>query len=451
MTDRHRGDGSRPADGLRPTWSRSSRPVARRVVQPLQAFLETETSSAILLLFATVVALVWVNAFGDTYPRFWGTNLVIRLGPWTLSNDLRGWVSDGLMTLFFLLVGLEIKRELLTGELRERRAALLPIVAAVGGMIVPAAIYLAFTAGTNAAGGFGIAMPTDVVFALAVLALAEGLPPGLRALLLALAIVDDLGSVVVVAVAYPERVEVVALLVAAALLTTYGALWRIHVRSVVVYVALGVAAWIAVSQAGLSPTISGVAVGLLTPAVAFQRPRAVSQEAHRVADETVDDPRPPDADAPHWLYLGDLSREAVSPLARAEAFLLPWVSFVVVPLFALAYAGIEISRGAIADAVTTRLGVGILASRLIGKPVGITAAITIALAFGATLPPGVRLRHVIGAGAAAGIPFTVSLYLAQLSMPADQLDVATVAILVAAVACGLAGVAILRTAGRRDR
>src|SRR5262245_54404769 len=451
MTDRNTGDRSRPADGLRPTWSRSSRPVARRVVQPLQAFLETETSSAILLLFATVVALVWANSLGDSYPRFWGTNLVIRLGPWTLSNDLRGWVSDGLMTLFFLLVGLEIKRELLTGELRERRAALLPIVAAVGGMIVPASIYLAFTAGTGDAGGFGIAMPTDVVFALAVLALAGRLPPGLKALVLALAIVDDLGSVVVVAATYPEGVEVVPLLAAAALLAAYGALWRIHVRSVVVYIVLGVAAWIAVSQAGLSPTISGIAVGLLTPAVAFQRPRAVSQEAHRVADETVDDPRPPDADAAHWLYLGDLSREAVSPLARAEAFLLPWVSFLVVPLFALAYAGIEVSRGTVADAVSTRLGLGILLARLVGKPLGITLAIVIALALGASAPARVRTAHLIGMGVAAGIPFTVSLYLAQLALPAESRAMATVAILVAAVACGLAALAILRTVGRRGR
>jgi len=450
MTNRHAGDHSSPSESVRPTWSRSTRPVARRVAQPLQAFLETETSSAVLLLAATVVALGWANApFGDTYSTFWGTELTLRLGRWTLSNDLRGWVADGLMTLFFLLVGLEIKRELLTGELRERRAALLPIAAAVGGMLVPALIYLAFTAGTDAASGFGVAMPTDVVFALAVLALARNMPPGLRVLLLALAIVDDLGSIVVVATTHPESVEVVPLLVAVSLLALYGLLWRIHVRSVAVYVALGVASWISVSQAGLSPTISGVAVGLLTPAVAFQRPRAVSEEAHRVANETVDDPRPPDADAAHWLYLGGLSREAVSPLARAEAFLLPWVSFLVVPLFALAYAGIEISRGAIAEAVTTRLGLGILASRLIGKPVGITVAIAIAAAFGVTLPTGVRTRHVIGMGAAAGIPFTVSLYLAQLSLPADLLETATVAILVAAGACGAAGLLILRGIGQR--
>ena len=448
MTDRHAEDDSPRPDAVRPTWSLSNRPVARRVFQPLQAFLQTETSSALLLLFATIAALVWANAFGDSYPTFWGTNLTIRLGPWTISHDLRGWVSDGLMTLFFLLVGLEIKRELLTGELRERRAALLPIAAAVGGMLVPALIYLAFTAGTDATSGFGVAMPTDVVFALAVLALAGRLPPGLRVLLLGLAIVDDLGSIVVVAVTYPESVEVVPLLVAVGLLTLYGGLWRIHVRSLVLYVALGVAAWVAVSEAGVSPTIAGVAVGLLTPAVAFQRPRAVSEEARRVADRTVDDPEPPDADAPSWLSLAGLAREAVSPLARAEAFLLPWVSFLVVPLFALAYAGIELSRGSIADAATSRLGLGILASRLVGKPLGISLAVVVALALGAALPTGVRRRHLVGMALAAGIPFTVSLYIARFSLPADLVETATVAILLAAAACGLLGFAVLRGSGR---
>ena len=432
-------------DEIRAPWSRSDRVVPRRIVQPLQAFLEIEISSAVLLVVATATALLWANALGDTYSTFWGTRLSIHVGSWEVSNDLRGWVSDGLMTLFFVLVGLEIKRELLTGELRHRRAALLPVAAAAAGMLLPAAIFLAFTSGTPAASGFGVAMPTDVVFALAVLALGGALPPGLKALLLALAIVDDLGSIVVVALTHPERVDILPLLLAVGVLVAYGALWRINVRSVVVYVALGVAAWLAVSQAGISPTIAGVAVGLLTPAAAFQRPGSVSEEAHRVANQTLDDPSPPDADAAQWLYLGRLSREAVSPLARAEAFLLPWVSFVVVPLFALASAGIKVSMRTAADAVTTRLGLGILTSRLIGKPVGIMLAVLVALAFGAVLPSGVRMPHVIGMSVAAGIPFTVSLYIAQLALPARDLDTATVAILVAAGACGLAAVAILRT------
>ena len=390
-------------------------PIARRLLQPLQAFLETETSSAILLLVATMVALVWANAFGHAYPRFWGTELTIGIGRWSMTHDLRDWVSDGLMTLFFLLAGLEIKREVVTGELRERRAALLPVAAAVGGMIVPAAIYLAFTAGTDAASGFGAAMPTDVVFALAVLALARRLPAGLRALLLALAIVDDLGSVVVVAFTYPETVNLAPLLVAIALLGAYGALWRIRVRFAVIYAALAIAVWVAVSEAGISPTIAGVALGLLTPAVEARRPDADREEAR------------------------------VSPLAGLEALLLPWVTFVVVPLFALAYAGIELSRGTVANVVTSRLGLGILAARLLGKPLGIGLAVVLAAWLGATLPAGVRPRHVLGMAAAAGIPFTVSLYIARSSLPAPLVSTATVAILLAAAVCGLVGFAILRS------
>ena len=374
MTERHTEDDLPPPDPLRRSRRRWTRPVARRIVQPLQVFLETETSSAVLLLGAALVALAWANApFAGSYEAFWDTDLTIGVGRWSLSHDLRGWVSDGLMTLFFLLVGLEIKRELLTGELRERRAAFLPIAAAAGGMIVPAAIYLAFTAGTDAASGFGAAMPTDVVFALAVLALARRLPPGLKALLLALAIVDDIGSVVVVAVTYPETVDLAPLLVAAALVAAYGAVAR----------------------------------------------------SHAARDD------PPD----------------IPPLARAEAFLLPWVSFAVVPLFALAYAGIEVSRGIVAEAMGTRLGLGLLASRLVGKPLGIGLAIAAALALGALMPRGVRPRHVLGMAAAAGIPFTVSLYVAQFSLPATLVPTATVAILLSGATCGALGFAILRGSG----
>jgi Na+:H+ antiporter, NhaA family len=444
MTDRSSDGAQMPPSGVRPSWSRSKRPIARRVVQPFQAFLETETSSAILLLGAAIVALLWANSpFGDSYERFWSTNLTIGVGDWAISYDLRGWVSDGLMTLFFLVVGLEIKRELLTGELREWRAAVVPVAAAVGGMVVPAVIYLALTAGSDAAKGFGIAMPTDVVFALGVLALVGRLPPGLKAILLTLAIVDDLGSVLVVAFAYRGGVEWQPLAIALASLAVYGLLWRINVRALIVYVALGMAAWVALGEAGVSPTLAGVALGFLTPAVAFQRPRTVSQEAHRVADETVDEPEPPDADAPHWLYLGQLSREAVSPLARAEAFLLPWASYLVVPLFALAFAGIDLSGKALTDAATSRMGFGILVSRVVGKPLGIGLVTVIALWLGAGLPADVRGRHMLGLGVVAGIPFTVSLYIAEISLPVALIPTATVAILLAAFVAGALGLVVL--------
>jgi len=452
MTDQtERNDAPGSSDGLRPSWSRSSRRLPRKVVQPLQAFLQTEISSAILLLAATAAALIWANApFSESYQGFWGTELTIRIGTRALTHDLQGWVSDGLMSVFFLLVGLEIKRELLTGELRDRRRAAMPALAALGGMLVPAVVYLAITWGSPAADGFGIAMPTDIVFVLAVLSLARTATPGLKALLLALAIVDDLGSIVIVAAFYSEGIEAPALVGALAIFIAYALFWRIGVRAVVVYVALGIAAWVALDASGVSPTIAGVIIAFLTPAVAFQRPRHVSIEAHRVADLTVDEPDPPDADAAQWLDLARLSRETVSPLARAEALLLPWSSYVVVPLFALANAGVQLSGHAIAGAASGRLGLGILASRIVGKPLGIAIAVLLALRWGlGRLPEGVDRRHLLAAGVVAGIPFTVSLFIAELALPPRLVEPATVAIILAAAATGLLGFVLLRRTGGR--
>ena len=451
MTDRtERNDAPDPSEGLRPSWSRSSRRLPRKVVQPLQAFLQTEISSAILLLAATAAALIWANApFSESYERFWGAELTIRIGTRALTHDLQGWVSDGLMTVFFLLVGLEIKRELLTGELRDRRRAALPALAALGGMLVPAAIYLAFTAGTEAADGFGIAMPTDIVFALAVLTLARNAPAGLKALLLTLAIVDDLGSIVVVAFVDSSDVDGLALAVALGIFVAYAVSWRIGVRAVVVYVALALASWVALDAGGVAPTLAGVVIAFLTPAVAFQRPRHVSAEARRVADLTVDEPDPPDADAAHWLDLARLSRETVSPLARAEALLLPWSSYLVVPLFALANAGVRLSGHAVAEAASSWLGLGILTSRIVGKPLGIALTVLVVLRLGlGTLPEGVRRGHVVAVGAVAGIPFTVSLFVAELALPARLVEPATVAIMLAAAAAGLIGFLLLRRSAR---
>ena len=326
----------------------------------------------------------------------------------------------------------------------------MPVIAAVGGMLVPAGVYLAITWGTAAADGFGIAMPTDIVFVLAVLSLARTATPGLKAFLLALAIVDDLGSIVIVAAFYSEGIEAAALVSALAIFIAYALFWRIGVRAVVVYVALGVAAWVALDASGVSPTIAGVVIAFLTPAVAFQRPRHVSIEAHRVADLTVDEPDPPDADAAQWLDLARLSRETVSPLARAEALLLPWSSYVVVPLFALANAGVQLSGHAVAEAATGRLGVGILASRIVGKPLGIAIAVLLALRWGlGRLPEGVDRGHVVVAGVVAGIPFTVSLFVAELALPARFVEPATMAIMLAAAATGLLGYVLLRRLGGR--
>jgi Na+:H+ antiporter, NhaA family len=438
---------SRQDGVLQVPWSRSQRTVARRIVQPLQSFLETEASSGALLLGAAVIALAWANSpWSESYETFWTTTLGVRAGDLVIEADLRDWVNDGLMSLFFLVVGLEVKRELATGELRERRAASLPVVAALGGMVIPALLYLAVTAGTNGASGWGAAMPTDLAFAIGLMALA--MPRGsrgLRVFLLTLALADDIGSIVVVSIAYAGDVIWAWLAAALAVGLVIAILQRIHVRATPVYVALGVIMWLVVREAGVSPTVVGAALGFLTPAVPFQRPRAVSDEAHRVADATVDDPYPPDADAPQWLRLASLTREAVSPLARVEAALHPWTSFVVAPLFALANAGVPLSTDALAAPGGRRVALAMVLARVIGKPLGISLFVAIAIRAGiARRPPGGSWLHLVGVAAAAGIPFTVSLFVADLALPSHLLDAAKLGIFASWLLAGALAFGMLR-------
>lgn len=439
-----------PDEGLRVPWSRSQRAVARRIVQPLQSFLEAEASSGILLLGAAVLAIAWANSpWSATYEDLWRTGLILRIGDHVLREDLRHVVNDGLMALFFLVVGLEIKRELLTGELRDPRAAALPVVAAVGGMIVPALIYVVLNSGGDAARGWGVPMATDIAFALGVLTLAaRTAPASLKPFLLTLAIVDDIGAILVIALFYSGGVDTSALLVAAGLIGATVALQRFDVRSGVVYVTIGVALWVAFYESGVHPTIAGVILGLLTPAQPFQRPRAVSAEAIRTAETTVDHPDPPDADAPEWLRLAWLSREAVSPLARAEAALHPWTSYVVIPIFAFANAGVVLSAGSVADAVSSPVTLGVVLGLVVGKIVGILLATTIAIRTGlGRLPVGCRWRQMVGLSAVAGIGFTVSLFVAELAFVDGRLaDEAKVGILTASAIAGAVGFVILRTA-----
>jgi Na+:H+ antiporter, NhaA family len=450
------GAGDQPRDRtVRASWSRTTRPGPRLVVRPLQAFLETEQAGGILLLLGATAALVWANSpWSASYERLWETELTIRVGGWSISEDLRHWVNDGLMALFFFVVGLEIKRELTTGELREPRAAALPVVAAVGGMIVPALVYLALNTSGEGTRGWGIPIATDIAFALGVLAIASsGLPHSLKSFLLTLAIVDDIGAILVIALFYSEGVSWAPLGVAIGLLLLMLALQRLHVRWTVVYVILGISVWLATFESGVHATIAGVALGLLTPAVPFQRPRAVSEEARRVADETVDDPFPPDEDAHRWLHLSGLSREAVSPLARAEQLLHPWTSYLIVPVFALGNAGIVLSGSALERAATSSVTFGIVAGLVLGKMVGIAGAAAIATKIGiARLPEGVGWWHLSGTAGLAGIGFTVSLFITGLAFKDGALqDAAKIGIVAASLVAGLLGVALLRLSNRRGR
>ena len=434
---------------LRAPWSRSSGMVARRIAQPLQAFLEAEASSGILLLAAAALGIAWANSpWADAYEDLWHNVIALRVGDWVLREDLRHWVNDGLMSLFFLVVGLEIKREFLTGELRDPRQAAVPVVAALGGMVVPALLFVGVNLGGEGAHGWGIPMATDIAFALGVLTLAaRHAPPGLKPFLLTLAIVDDIGAIIVIAIFYSSGVALAPLGVAAGLVLAILLLHRFDVRATLVYVALGVGVWLAFFESGVHPTIAGVLLGLLTPSTPFQRPSAVSAEAVRTAEETVDSPEPPDVDAPQWLRLAWLSREAVSPLARVEAALHPWTSYVVIPLFAFANAGVAFSSDAVAEAATSRITLGVVLGLVVGKLVGIVASSALAVRMGiGQLPEGMQWSHLVGTAAVAGIGFTVSLFITELAFVGTPLlPEAKVGILVASMVAGILGFAILRS------
>jgi Na+:H+ antiporter, NhaA family len=441
------GSVRRQDQDIRPPWSRSDRRVPRLVLRPLQEFLSTSTASATLLAAAAIVALVWASWPGSSYEAFWGTVGEVRLGSWSIALDLRHWVNEGLMTLFFLVVGLEIKRELLTGELRRFRVAFLPLIVATSGMAVPALLYLALVRGGAGVRGWAIPMATDIVFALAVLALGgPAVPAGLRSLLLALAIIDDIGSLVVVAFLDPGSASTAWMIVVVVLASLVAVFPRLHIRASAVYVALGVAIWYGLLRAGLHPALAGVLVGLLTPAEPFQRPRAVSEEARRTADETADDPSPADADAHQWLRLADLSREAVSPLARVEHLLLPWTSFLVLPLFALANLGVELSTGALAAAAGSAVAWAIVVGRVFGKLLGIWGGAVLASRVGLVdLPAEVSDRHLAGMAIAAGTGFTVPLFIAELVFGGTPLlDQARIGLLAASVVSAVAGTLFLR-------
>jgi len=441
-----------PEDRLIPSWSRSPRASARLVAGPIRSFMAWEAAGGAALLLATVVALVWANVDTAGYEAFWSTPITLGVDGSVLDTDLAKVVNDGLMALFFLLIGLEVKRELAVGELSSPKAATVPIAAALGGMLVPAAIFLAFNAGGPAQAGWGIPMATDVAFALAVLAaLRSRVPPSLWAFLLGVAVIDDIGAIIVIAVAYSGGISGAWLAAAFAALAAFWLLTRLHVQARVPYVALGILAWAFTAASGVHATIAGVAVGLLTPAVPLQRPAAVSAEAHRVADETSDAPASPDAESASWMHLAELSRQAVSPLTRAVHALHPWTSFVILPIFALANAGIVFGAGALSAAGATGAALGVGLGLLLGKAIGVPLGAWLVVRAGlGSVPRGVRWSQMLGIGLVAGIGFTVSLFITDLAFddPALQ-DAARIGVLAGSMVAAIAGATVLWVAARR--
>jgi NhaA family Na+:H+ antiporter len=451
-------DDADAAASVRHAWSASDRYVPRTFVQPLQRFLDTEAAGGVVLIVAALAAIVWANGpFGTSYETFWGTPLQVELGGLLHIDhlDLRAWVNDALMAFFFFVAGLEIKRELVHGDLRDPKAAALPAIAAIGGMIVPAMIYLAFNRGGDGGGGWGIPMATDIAFAVGVLSLlGDRVPSGAKIFLLTLAIADDIGAIVVIAIFYTDTLATGWLAGAVAGLVVMALLRNLDVRSLAPFIALGAWVWLALLESGVHATLAGVSVALLTPAWSFYDPCRFAPDARRLVDEVeapfADDILTDDELDRTESALAELSRlttETRSPLERLESGLAPWTAFVIVPIFAVANAGVPFSADALADAVTNPVTAGVALGLVLGKPIGITLATLIAVRLGVgVLPRGTGWSHVVGLGMTGGIGFTVALFVTGLSFDDPVLtDAAKMGIFAASIVSGLVGLAMLRS------
>src|SRR6266498_65025 len=406
---------------------------ARNLKTPLREFLRTETGGAVVLLAATLAALAWANVHASSYQTVWGTRISVRVGDAGLSQDLRQWVNSGLMTLFFFVVGLEARREFDMGELRDRRRLTLPLAAGVGGMVVPVAIYLAANAGRLSVHGWGTAMSTDTAFALGMLALVGRSFPGrLRAYLLTVTVVDDIVALAVIAIVYSPDVALPALLAALGIL---GAMLLVRARGVrygPVYALLGTAAWVALHFSGVDPVVVGLAMGLLT--YAYPAARGDLERATEVFRLFREQPTP---ELARSAQTGVAS--AISPNERLQQLYHPWTSYVIVPLFALANAGITITGDLLGRAFTSPVTLGILIGYVVGKPVGILGASWLVTRLsGGRLRPPTGWAALAGGGFIAGIGFTVSLLIADLAFEGDQLEEAKLGVLSAALCASLA-------------
>ena len=400
-----------------------------RFVRPAQEFIQTESASALLLMAAALAALFWANSpWRGEYEELLGTILGFDLGFWDVEGTVHFWVNDVAMVLFFFVIGLEIKREITVGELSDPRVVVTPIAGAIGGMLLPLGLFLLIAQGGAERSGWAIPMATDIAFALGVAALlGSRVSLGLRATLLTFAIVDDIGTVAVIALFYSSDVQLDQIALAAATVSLMFLLYRVGIHSMIVFAGLGIVAWAATLESGVHPTTLGAILGVLTP----WRPAAPLQGFVGTAEELLDRFRAgggsPDSPLGHdqivdsLLSLGDLTDDAVPHIDRLEHRLHPWVAYLVVPAFALANAGVQLTPGAIGDAVGSTVTWGVVVGLVIGKPVGLLAAMWLAIRFGASWPAGVSWRGAIAISLVAGIGFTVALFVGDLAYADEAL------------------------------
>jgi len=424
--------------------------LARLAGRPLERFIRIEAASGVLLLVTAAVAIVWANSpWAESYVRLWHTPIGLRIATFTFERTLEWFVNDVLMVIFFFVVGMEIHRELRHGELSEWRRAALPAAAAVGGMLVPAGLYLALAGGTETRSGWGVPMATDIAFAVGILTLlGKRVPAALRVLLLALAIIDDLGAILVIALFYSSDIRPKGLLVAALGFAAILFMQRLGVRAKLAYAVPSVFAWAGIFASGIHPTIAGVIVGLLTPVRAWLGPDGFLIHVRNEVESLTQ--TAPSALTPHGLaetlHHVDLARrEALAPAESLIQTLHPWVAFGIMPVFALANAGVSLSSGAL-DASSYGVVTAVTIGLFLGKPLGILATIWLTLRLGiGTLPAGITLRHLIVLGVVAGVGFTMALFLAQLAFADTKLlAAAKVGVLIASSAAAIVGLVVGR-------
>lgn len=424
-----------------------------RLLHPIRRFIQAETSSGIVLLSAAVLAMILANTgAAAAYFQLWDVQLTVGGESFGLTQPLHAWINDGLMVIFFFLVGLEIKRELLVGQLASVRQAALPITAAIGGMIVPASLFAIFNAGSESAAGWGIPMATDIAFAIGVLALlGNRVPLGVKVFLTAFAIVDDLGAVLVIAFFYTSDLALGALGVAAVVMALLVAANKLGVRHPAVYTLLGIVLWLAFLQSGVHATVAGVLLAMAVPArTRIDAERFVTESRARLDEFEKAGPvggaiLPNPAQQATLDAIEAGAQDVQAPLQRMEHKLQAFVGFLIMPVFAFANAGVAV-EGSLMEVLTQPVAMGIALGLILGKPIGVTFFSWLAIRTGlAVIPAGTGMRHIVGAGMIGGIGFTMSLFIAELAFAGTAfLETAKLGILMASLTAGIIGYLFLR-------